>query len=126
MAILKRSQGSVAGLDADLAELRTELSNKLETSTIVDDVTTGGADNPLSARQGVVLKGMIDSIDTLLSSDDKSLDELQEIVDYIKSNRSSIQNLSIADIDGLQSSLDAKVGKSDIIDCGTLADQLAT
>ena len=38
------------------------LNDKLNSSSVVNDVTTGGTNVPLSAQQGVVLKGLIDSI----------------------------------------------------------------
>ena len=46
-----------------------------------------------------------------MQSDDVSLDELQEIVNYIKSNRDDIDALSISGVIGLQDALDLLVGK---------------
>lgn len=42
----------------------TEASDILRTSNIVDDLTTGGATDVLSAQQGVVIKGLIDDLQT--------------------------------------------------------------
>ena len=39
----------------------TESSNLLRNSDVVNDLTTGGTDVPLSAQQGVVLKGLVDN-----------------------------------------------------------------
>jgi len=84
-----------------------------DTVTSVEDVLTSvSTTNALSANQGKVLKGLIDNINTLLTSDDTTLDELQEIVDYIKQNKSDLENLGIPNIAGLQSALDAKVETS--------------
>jgi hypothetical protein len=88
---------------------RTTLTNSLLHSDVVDDVTSTSTDTPLSANQGRVLKGLIDSINTLLLSDESTLDTLQEVVDYIELNRSTLNALNISSIAGLQTALDAKV-----------------
>lgn len=73
---------------------------------VVDNLTSNTVTNkPLSAKQGAVLKGLIDNINSLLASDDTTLDELQEVVTYIKNNKSLI--------DGITTS---KVNVSDIVD----------
>ncbi len=92
--------------------LQTALNDKLNSSSVVNDVTTGGTNVPLSAQQGVVLKGLIDSINTLLTSDETNLDTLQEIVDYIELNRSDLDALSISSIAGLQTALNGKADTS--------------
>jgi len=79
-------------------------TNVVKQSDIADNLNTDDATKVLSASQGVVLKGLIDNINTLLQSDDTTLDEIQEIVDYIKNNKSLI--------DGITTS---KVSVSDII-----------
>lgn len=88
---------------------RTTLTNSLLHSDVVDNVTSTSTDTPLSANQGRVLKGLIDSINTLLLSDESTLDTLQEVVDYIELNRSTLNALNISSIAGLQTALDAKV-----------------
>ena len=50
----------------------------------------------------------IDNINTLLNSDDTTLDELQEVVNFIKANKSDLDNLGVSNIAGLQSVLDSK------------------
>lgn len=60
------------------------------------------------------LQAAVNSINALLSSDDTTLDEMQEIVDFIKTNKSTLDNLSIASISGLQAALDSKVNTSDL------------
>ena len=74
-------------------------------SQIVNALDSTSTDAPLSAYQGKVLKGMIDAINTLLASDDTSLDQLQEVVTYIKTNRDLITAITTA-----------KVNVTDIID----------
>ena len=85
------------------------LDLKSNTADIVDSLTSYGTAVPLSANQGRVLKGLIDTINAALSSDDTTLDELQEIVDYIKLNRADLDALGISAIAGLQTALDAKL-----------------
>lgn len=47
----------------------TESSDILRTGDVVDNVTSSGvADAPLSANQGFILKGLIDSLDALVNS----------------------------------------------------------
>jgi len=57
------------------------------------------------------LQAQLDAIGTLLLSNDTTLDQLQEIVDFIKINRADLDALSIAGVAGLQSALDQKVDK---------------
>lgn len=79
-----------------------DLANTVLNNTLTSTSTTEG----LTANQGRVLKGFIDTINQLLASDDVSLDELQEIVTYIKQNRNTLNALSIPNIAGLQEALD--------------------
>ena len=55
------------------------------------------------------LQSKINNILNLLSSDDVSLDEFQEIVNFIKANKSKLDNLSIPNISGLAEALAEKV-----------------
>lgn len=97
--------------------LQGELNAKVAVTDIVNDLTTTVATVPLSAAQGKVLKDLIDNINTVLASDEATLDTLQEIVDYIELNRDSLENLTIASIAGLQTALDNKsnVGHTHVI-----------
>ena len=87
------------------------LALKVDISSIVDNLTSTSTDVPLSAAQGKVLKDAVDQINALINSDDTTLNELQEIVDYIKLNRADLDNLSIASISGLGTALNDKVDK---------------
>jgi hypothetical protein len=102
-------------IDDFLGVLADLITAKVSISSIVNDLTTGGTDVPLSAQQGVVLKGLIDTINALLTSDETTLDTLQEIVDFIELNREDLDALTIASIAGLQSALDAKIAISAIV-----------
>lgn len=88
----------------------------VSSTDIVNDLTTGGIAVPASAEQVKVLKGFIDAINSLLASDEVSLDELQEVVDFIQLNRSDLDALGIANIAGLQNALDAKAASTVIDD----------
>ncbi|MCG3706376.1 hypothetical protein L5F43_07750 [Aliarcobacter butzleri] len=88
-----------------------ELAKKLNISDTQDLLTSTDSTKPLSANQGRILKGFIDAINGILSSDDTTLDELQEIVSFIKQNKSTLDNLSISNIAGLSTSLNNKVDK---------------
>ena len=84
------------------------IADALLHSDVVNNLTTTTTDVPLSAAQGKVLKGLIDTINTLLTSDNVDLDSLQEVVDYIETNREDLDSLSISNITGLQDALDLK------------------
>ena len=94
--------------NAERTSLNNFTANGLVHNDVVDNVTTTDATVPLSANQGKILKGLIDSINTLLTSDNVDLDSLQEVVDYIEANRSTLDSLGISNIAGLQSALDSK------------------
>ena len=82
--------------------------NALLHSDVADSLDNEGTDVPLSANQGKVLKGYVDAINTLLTSDNVNLDTLQEVVDFIEANRDSLDNLAINNIAGLQEALNSK------------------
>lgn len=86
------------------------LELKCSFADIVDNLNTEEI-KPLSAKQGKVLKGLIDNINRILISDDTDLDQLQEIVNYIKQNKKILSQLGISNISGLQSALDGKADK---------------
>ena len=66
----------------------------LKIANIINDLTHTDTNKALSANQGKVLLARIVAIETLLESDDTSLDELQEIVTYIKNNKSLIDGIT--------------------------------
>ena len=91
-----------------------DIANKVNISDVQDLLNSTDPTKPLSANQGRILKGFIDNINTVLNSDDATLDELQEIVNFIKQNKSTLDTLGISNIAGLQSALDSKVDASEI------------
>ena len=103
------SAGSGAVItDAERALVAT-IGDKVNISDIQDNLTSTLQAVPLSANQGRVLKGYIDSINALLASDNVNLDDLQEVVDFIEANKATLDSLGISNIAGLQTALDGKV-----------------
>ena len=86
------------------------LELKCSFADIVDNLNTEEI-KPLSAKQGKVLKGLIDNINRILVSDDTDLDQLQEIVNYIKQNKKILSQLGISNIVGLVEALNGKANK---------------
>ena len=80
-------------------------STYIKIAAIIDALTSTSTTAPLSANQGKVLNEKINAILALLASNDTDLDTVQEIVTYIKNNKSLI--------DGVTTN---KVNISDIID----------
>jgi len=84
------------------------IADALLHSDVVNNLASTAVDVPLSAAQGKALKDLIDAINTLLTSDEVTLDTLQEVVDYIETNRTTLDNLAISNITGLQNALNSK------------------
>lgn len=104
--VAKRAKSDEAGNDIQTYYVaHSDVVNSLGSTSTVD---------PLSAYQGKLLKDAIDAINAILASDDDALDEIREIVAYIKSNRSLIDDITTAKIsytdivDGLNSQLATK------------------
>lgn len=57
--------------------------------------------------------GRIGVLETLVNSSDTALDTLQEIVDFIKINRTTLDALTVGSIAGLQGALDTLQGNID-------------
>jgi len=72
---------------------------------IVNDLISTATNQPLSAYQGKILYGYIQAIQALLTSNDTDLDTVQEIVTYIKNNKSVLDTFSTS-----------KINVSDIVD----------
>lgn len=80
---------------------------------IVDDLTTGGSDAPASAETVKTLKGLIDSINVLLGSDNVNLNSVQELVDAIETVQISLSTILVNDLTtgGTTKALTAEQGK---------------
>jgi len=77
----------------------------LKIANIINDLTHTDTNKALSANMGKTLLARIVAIETLLASNDTDLDTLQEIVTYIKNNKTLIEGIT-----------SSKVSVSDIID----------
>ena len=108
--------GSWVNMDSNMSVVLEKLNTIEEGAqvnpAIVDNLISTDTDKTLAANQGMVLKGYIDNLNTaiddineLLTSDDTTLDELQEIVNYIKSNKTVLETLAINNIAGLETAL---------------------
>ncbi|QDF30187.1 tail fiber protein [Halarcobacter anaerophilus] len=121
---IKENREKIENLSVEqINGLQEALNLKINIADIVDNLTSTLADAPLSANQGRVLneeiallQEAIESLRVILTSDDTTLDQLQEIVDFIKENREKIENLSVEQINGLQEALNLKINIADIVD----------
>lgn len=93
-------------------QLNARAALKVNITDIVDNLTSTATNVPLSAAQGKVLKDLVDTLNTAFSSDETTLDTLQEVVDFIELNRSDLDSLSIASIAGLTAALAGKADAS--------------
>lgn len=94
---------------------QTALNLKVAITDIRDNLTSFDTNKPLSANQGKILKGLIDDINTILASDDTTLDQIQEIVNFIKQNKTKLDTLGVSNIAGLQTALNNKVDDSQVL-----------
>lgn len=100
----------IPGKKLTTEDFTTELRTKLEGLQQVD--TSGLL--PKGGYTGTAqdLKNLIDAINRILQSDDTDLDQLQEIVEYIKQNKHILSTLGISNIAGLVDALAAKAEKN--------------
>ena len=82
------------------------VSRAITSDKVIDNLDSNSRIYPLSANQGRVLNNLIKSIQKILKSDDLNLDELQEIVDFIKKNKKTLDSLGIDSIKGLRTELE--------------------
>lgn len=90
--------------------IKKALELKCSFADIVDNLNTE-AIKPLSAKQGKVLKEMIDRLIEVVSSEDTDLDSFREIAAYIKQNKKILSQLGISNIAGLVEALEGKANK---------------
>lgn len=108
--LLDKKVDKVPGKKLSTEDFTTELRQKLEGLQQVD--TSGLL--PKGGYTGTAqdLKNLIDAINRILQSDDTDLDQLQEIVEYIKQNKHILSTLGISNIAGLVDALAAKADKN--------------
>ena len=93
-------EASITGLINRIIQQATIGSIPLATETVngltrlANTLTSTDVDRALTAAQGKALKDMFDQVNTIIASNDTSLDTLQKVVNYIKTNRGSIDALN--------------------------------
>lgn len=117
---LRRGDGSSESIETqdtlyDDSELRTLIEQaKIDLHIDVqDNLESDSAENALSANQGKILKGLIDEIKAVINITDADFRNLQDIINYIEENREKFDDLTIANIKGLQAALDSKLNRDD-------------
>lgn len=96
-------------LDDELLGAIQNLQNSIY--PLVNDLESGGTNKALSAEQGKVLKLYYDQIKSILKVNDETKDTLQEIVDFIKMNKATLDTLGIWNIAGLTEALYNKANR---------------
>ena len=99
----------VPGKKLSTEDFTTELRKKLEALQQVDISLLLLRGNFTGTAQD--LKDLIDNLTRILQSPDTELDELQEIVAYIKQNKHILSTLGISNIAGLEDALAKKADK---------------
>ena len=99
----------VPGKKLTTEDFTTELRKKLEGLQQVDVSVLLPRGNFTGTAQD--LKDLIDNLTRILQSPDTELDELQEIVAYIKQNKHILSTLGISNIAGLEDALAKKADK---------------
>lgn len=90
----------------ELTEAKEDLQSKIDTKA--DNSELQSTNSSVASIQS-----RVDIINQLLQVNDDTLDELQEIVAYIKQNKEDLQNLGISNIAGLEDALGEKVDKEE-------------
>jgi len=89
--------------------LQDTLNAKISIDSIIDNLTTVDGKAPLSAKQGKILKDLIDNIKNYIESNAGDIASIQKVVDYVKKNQDTLKALTVSNIAGLQAELDNKV-----------------
>lgn len=84
------------------------ITASLPAGTVLDSAV--GATSTWSSSK---IKTLLDNITAIITSSDTSLDSFQEIVAYIKQNKTVLDTLAISNIAGLTSALSGKLGVND-------------
>lgn len=117
---LRRADGSSESIETqdtlyDDSELRALIEQaKIDLHiNIQDNLESDSTQDALSANQGKVIKGLIDEIKQVINITDDDFRNLQDIINYIEENREKFDDLTIANIKGLQAALDSKLNRDD-------------
>lgn len=83
---------TIGGYGITNASVKATLEANADTNTLTDDAAARVSKLPVDTAQEIL------DINTLLTSDDATLDELQEVVNYIKVNRTNLDALTLDNI----------------------------
>ena len=74
-------------IQENASDIESITNGKVNVTDIIDNLTTGVSDKPLSAAQGVVLKGLIDTLENELDGAESKINTLTETISsHISSN----------------------------------------
>lgn len=106
-----KNQKGISGGYAPLNNFTKLASQYLD---IVNDLVTGGSSSLLSAEQGKILHNQINSINTLLKSDNANLGTFQAIVNAIEETQILLSTILINDLTtgGATKALTAEMGRT--------------
>lgn len=99
-------------LNAQLVAEKTALVQSM-TATLPAGTVSDSTVGETSTWSSVKIKSLLDDMTTIITSSDSSLDSFQEIVAYIKQNKTVLDTLAISNIAGLVSALSGKLGVND-------------
>ncbi len=124
---VSKEQVGLGSVD-NTSDVNKPISNAVQTALndLSSSITALIGWAPIDANTLKKLNDKILGIQTILTSDDVSLDELQEIINYIKENRTDIDSLGISSIIGLQTALENKVSTSRTITINGVSKDLTT
>lgn len=84
-ATLDQASELIAAIKANAATIEQLTSGKVNVTDIVNDLVTNVANKPLSAAQGVALKGLIDTANTSLTNKpDLTVSEMENLASAIQ------------------------------------------
>lgn len=86
-----------------------ELDKRFTADDLVSDVTLGSVDKPLASLAGKELATRLLALEAMMTSDDATVDTMQEAADRIKALALSIDGITIESIPGLDTRLDQYV-----------------
>lgn len=88
--------GDVVIAITDIDGLQTAIDAKVSTSSIVDDLTTGGTAVPLSAEQGKTLKGLVDTAQSTATAAQSAAGTAQSAAEAAQSTADGAQSAAEA------------------------------
>ena len=95
------------GVSAQDAVNVSQISGKLNKVDVINTLTTD-TDKAVSAYQGKIMKGVVDTHNVTMSSNDTNLDTLDAIAVYAKNNKSIIDGLTLDNAPNVKTAVDDK------------------